>query len=380
MVSLTPKINTMLFYLTNSLIAPSEDPVYKHIYKSICILAMQVEASQHLLTGDYDVIEHFRDIFKNSPIIGPLFNSIYQNYSTVGVPGYITFYIEIVNSAPKPERVVGSKLIRQLNYSHFDIPDKASSALLMGEDTNDAIFYEHILCWYKKTYAPFAHHRIRRCHGGGVNTAREIANHLNQGDILIAIIDTDKKYPSCPIKRDSTYDKCRKLVRTEPYYFLLPIDVQEIENLIPSNYIEACNDWSNQSSNDSICKSKIEMLYSDSENTLPFFDFKKGLVIDENVRNNTDYREFARKCYNARTDLKAAEPDFDVFVANSPDGIEICPKLFGGSGLIKRIIQLLGSTECPQTPQLFLFQKENWEKIGQSMLNWCICRNSERLY
>lgn len=380
MVSLILQINTMLFYLTNSLIVPSGDPAYNHIYKSINILAMQVESSQHLLTGDYDVVEYFRELFKDNPIIGPLFNSIYQNYSTAGVPKCVTFYIEIVNATPIPERNVDGKLVRQLNFSHFDIPDKASSALLMGEDTNDAIFYEHILCWYKKTFAPFAHHRLRRCHGGGVNTAREINSHLNQGDILIAIIDTDKKYPSCAIKRDSTYDQCRKLVRTEPHYCLLPINVHEIENLIPRNYIDACNDWSNQSSYDSICKSKIEMLYTDSENTLPFFDFKKGLVIDDDVRNNSDYKEFARKCYDARTDLKAIEPDFDVFLSNSSNKTEICPKLFGGSGLIKRIILLIGSARCPQNPLLFPFQMDNWEKIGQSLLNWCICRNNERLY
>lgn len=380
MDSLILKISSMLFYLTDSLIVPSSDPDYTHIYKSICILAMQVESSQHLLTGDYDVIDHFRKVFQGNPIIGPLFNTIYQNYSTSGIPGYVTFYIEIVNSVPKPERIIGGKVVRQLYYSHFDKPDKASSSLLMGEDTNDAIFYEHILCWYIKEHAPFAHHKLRKCHGGGVNTAREIFSHLNQGDILIAIIDTDKKYPNCPIKRDSTYDKCRKLVRKEPHYCLLPIDVQEIENLVPRNYIDACNNWNNQLSYDSVCKSKIEMLYSDSENTLPFFDFKKGLVIDEDVRNIIGYKEFARKCYDARTDLKALESDFDVFLSSSSNGTEICPKLFGGSGLIKRIMQLLRSTECPQTPILFPFQKDNWEKIGQSMLNWCISRNNERLY
>ena len=377
---LIQKISVMLFYLTNSLIVSSEDPAYRSIVRCISILSMQVESSQHLLTGDFEAIEHYREVFKDSIVLGPLFNRIYQNFSTSGVPGCVSFYIEIVNSAPGPERMVEGKTVRQLNYSHFDKPDKASSSLLIGEDSNDAVFYEHILCWYKKEYAPYAHHSLRHCHGGGVNTAREITNHLNQGDIVISIIDTDKKYPGCRIKHDSTYDKCRRLRRTEPYYKLLPIGVQEIENLIPRNYIDACHNWTNPYSPDTINKSKIEMLYSDSENTIPFFDFKKGLEIDDDVRNNPDYKEYARKCYDTRTDLTGNEPDFDVFLANSPDGTEICPKLFGGTGLIKNTIDILGTANCPQDPVLFPFQKDNWKMIGESLLNWCICRSGESLY
>ena len=61
----------MLFYLTDSLIVAQTDTTYKNIYKAIQNISLQVIDSRHLLTGDFKVIEHFRTVFKENPIIGP---------------------------------------------------------------------------------------------------------------------------------------------------------------------------------------------------------------------------------------------------------------------------------------------------------------------
>ena len=370
----------MLFYLKNSLITSEDDVSFSSIYRSVRYIAEQVEASSHLLTGDFEVIEHFRKVFKNDPILSILFDKIYQHYSEYIVPNFITFYLEIVKDNPLQQRVEGDKLIAQIEYSHFSTLESASTSVLMGEDSNDGKFYGHVMQWYIKKYASRAHVSLNFRHGGGVNTAREIGSYLDQGVIVLAIIDTDKKYPNCRPKRDGTYDRCVKLHRTEPYYKLLPIDVHEIENLIPRNYIQACHDWSNPYSNDTIRKNKIDKLYNDSEHTLPYFDFKKGLIVCDDMRNKPDYKEYARACYNADPEKLAQEPDFDKFLANTPNDTEIYPLLFGGSGLSTRTIDLIeDEVNCPE-PSLLAFQEENWKKIGQEMINWGICRGKERLY
>lgn len=58
-------------------------------------------------------------------------------------------------------------------------------------------------------------------------------------------------------------------------YKFLPIDVHEIENLIPTNFIDMLNIWNTDACRQN--KEYFDYLKNDAERILPFFDFKKGI-------------------------------------------------------------------------------------------------------
>lgn len=42
-------------------------------------------------------------------------------------------------------------------------------------------------------------------------------------------------------------------------------------------------------------------------------------------------------------------------------------------------LSLINGDRCPQ-PDLLVFQNDNWMKIGQTMLDWCISRDTESIH
>ena len=54
----------MLYYLTNSLIIDKTKKEFQNICKSVRNLAISAYESKHFVTGDFQVIEYFADIFE----------------------------------------------------------------------------------------------------------------------------------------------------------------------------------------------------------------------------------------------------------------------------------------------------------------------------
>lgn len=368
----------MLFYLTDSLIVEETDPLYKGIYKAVHNLATQVVDGNHLLTASYAAICHFRNVFRADLIIGLFFNDLYQNFATAGVPADLKFYIEIVKEQPTCRHEEGREICQKL-YSYYLRIDACDKTYLIGEDLNDTLFYKHVLLWYIRQLNANYSYAFHSMGGGGHNTYRAINNELSSNHIVICIVDTDKKYATCPPETNGTYDNCANLVHsTACEYKLLPIEVHEIENLVPLNYIDAFDNWTNGDSNDARKKRAFDFLRNNAEEILPYFDYKKGIQNNDMFRNSTDYREFAKKCYAANDDMVKNEPDFEAFVAALPNKEKIYPNLIGGSGTLTRTLILIESDACPQ-PILLDYQRNNWNMIGQSLLDWGIARKAEAI-
>lgn len=369
----------MLFYLTDSLIVEKEDPLYNDIYKAVHNLATQATDGNHLLTASYTTISHFRNVFRSDQIIGPFFNELYQNFATIGVPKDLNFYIEIVKENPIC-RIENEKEICQKQYSYYLQIDASNRATLIGEDLNDTTFYIHVLSWYIHQLNANYSYAFHPLSGGGHNTYRTIINELKDRHIVICVVDTDKKYATCPPEHDGTYENCVNLVNsTIGEYKLLPLDVHEIENIIPLNYIDAFDNWTTAGdANDIRKKRAFDFLRNNAEEILPYFDYKKGIKKNEMFCNSNDYREFAKKCYVVNTDKVGMEPSFDTFVDGLKDKAEIYPNLIGGSGILTRTLALIESESCPQ-PILLDYQRHNWNMIGQSLLDWGIARRAEAI-
>lgn len=368
----------MLFYLTDSLIVEKNNPLYKGIYKAVHNLATQVVDGNHLLTASYATIKHFRKIFQSDPIIGLFFNNLFQNFATIGIPADLKFYIEIVKEQPTCRNEDGRDIC-QKQYSYYLDIDVCNKTTLIGEDLNDTKFYKHVLVWYiRQLHAnySFAFHEIG---GGGKNTYRAINNELSSRHIVISIIDTDKKYTNCPPEENGTYYNCIHLIgSTACEYRLLPLEVHEVENLVPLNYIDLFDVWAVGKPNDARKKRAFDFLKSNSEEILPFFDYKKGIKYDEMFRGTEEYQKLAKKCYVVNEDMVRKEPSFENFIAGLNDKKEIYPNLIGGSGTLTRALTLIDSASCPQ-PVLLEFQRHNWNLIGQNLLDWGIARKAEAI-
>lgn len=368
----------MLFYLTDSLIVDTKDPLYNNIYKSIHNIATQVIDGNHLLRADIKALEHFRSVYQSDPYVGGLFNQLYQDYATSVIPQDIKFYIEIVKNNPVCRNTNGIDIC-QKSYTYYLNVDVCAKTILVCEDLNDTDFYEHVLQWFIGQTEVNYSYAIHGMNGGGHNTYRVVLNELNACHIVICIVDTDKRYSTCPPEPNGTYDNCvNNIHSTACEYKFLPLEVHEIENLIPLNYIDAFDNWTCRNPNDARNKRAFDYLRNDAENILPYFDYKNGIKNNDAFRSSTDYQTFAEQCYCLNDDKVSIEPSFSAFVSTLANKAEIYPHLIGGTGTINRALGLIKTDSCPE-PNLLQFQENNWRVIGQALLDWCIARRPEGL-
>ena len=319
----------MLFYLDDSLIVDAGNQEYIPILKSVHNLALQAVEANHLLLGDIKVILYFRDIFKNDVIVGPLFQSLASNIAIYTVPTSVTFYMEIIRGASN-QRVEGAVTIYQMKYTHFIELDASGKTMVIGEDLNDVIVFEHILKWYiKKTHSNL-HYCLHSLGGNGRNIHRVVQNELDSHHITICIVDTDMKHPNYTPAADSTYSLCLPVGNGVPYYKFVPLSVHEIENIVPLNYIDSFDIWTSGTSNDQRNKRAFDYLRVLANDLLPYFDYKKGIHKNTDLTTNQDYYNFAEKCFMANQDKTSTYADFSTYLSSIGNNSIVYEQLLSG--------------------------------------------------
>lgn len=348
---------------------------YKPILRSVHNLATQAVEGNHLLLGEVEVIDHFREIFENDVIVGQLFQKLASNIAINSVPSSVTFYMEVIRGANN-QRVEGGVTIYQMNYTHFSTLDASGQTMAIGEDLNDVKVFEHILKWFiSRTHSNF-HYSLHPLGGNGRNIHRVVQNELNSKHITICIIDTDKKYPNDTPAPDSTYSLCLPVGNGVPYYQFVPLNVHEIENIIPLNYIDAFDVWTTGTATDVRNKRAFDFLRSQANDLLPYFDYKKGIHKTTELTSNADYTDYAEKCFLVNSDKTSAYANFTTYLSGIGDKGIVYEQLLGGSGILNRTVALIDSPSCP-APVLEAYQEADWCVIGQNMLNWCIAKYRE---
>lgn len=369
----------MLFYLTDSLIVKGDDPRYNEIHKAIYNLAVQSANGNHALVGDIKAITYFRNIFKSDYLVGSFFNKIYQNIAFEVVPSFVNYYVEVVINTPFV-RTEGGKTIAQVEYCRLIPLETTNKTSLVCEFLYDADFYSFVLKWYIRQLGINVHFAFHKVDGGGTNTYINIDNELKSDHITLSILDTDCRYPGDTVKADSTYGKCIGIGDGNVLFKLIPLEVHELENLVPLNYIDQeFSSWTNGDAEYARKKKAFDYLKKDAEGILPYFDIKKGIKYNKDYRTTQKLQTFAERCYLQNDELKARQPDFHQFVASLQDKAYIYTELISGTGTIKMVLNLIKSGNAPN-PLLFNFQRTNWNIIGQEMLNWCFARRPETVY
>lgn len=367
----------MLFYLTDSLIASPDDEDYISIRRCIKKLATAVTENKHLLMGDFDVIKHFNSIYNNpDDDESRLFNTLEKQEAINPIPDEITYYIEVVRGEPADIRTDGDLSIAQVNYKMFEDTASCDQTALIGEDDYDCIFFKHVYKWYVDNILETRlSNSLENTLGAGGHIVSEICKMKRKKRTCIAIVDSDKKYPLHIPGNEATCSKCKKIGQSA-IYKLLVLNVQEIENLIPLEYIEA-----HVFGGDGIVnKQHFDTLLNNchTEYILQYLDLKKG-VKKSDVINDAHYQAFILHCYIHNTIVNKGLEFNDFLLSIGNDDYIQRPLQ---ESLLKNVLKEIEARErngVNHHPYLFGYQEREWKRIGQFLLNWGCARSKEAI-
>lgn len=364
----------MFIYLDDSLIIDPSDPKAEAIERAVRNLAIATFESKHILYGDYNVIATMRKRMSGVRDAYVVLDKIYHKYSTLTCPRAISYYIKVGMDNGEKEIDDKGREFATVSYRYFTDSQNTQACNLVSEDYNDCDFYKIVLEHFKKEMECNMTCRFEYCSGSGERIVRHLQDLLfTKKQITLCIVDSDKKYKAQKISANSTCGKCKKIGRKIPTYKFMALEVHEIENLIPLNIVDELQWTADCQTN----KDAFDYLRynAQTEELLPFFDIKNGIVKDKLLMDDNEYRGYAKSCYEMNPLLKV-NGDFDSYLSGMPDGATVYPHL--RKGLLKKFLEY-SKDHRDREMELLEFQMKAWSKIGQEMLNMGCSRNVEAM-
>lgn len=353
----------MFFILSDELMVESTHNKYKYVMRAVKIIANSVFESKHLLSGSIKVLTYFKEHFKNDEDLYCLFNFLIQNYYSTSYD-FIKRRVEIVINVTKVQRDEEGYEIYQSAIDDYQDTSFCQKAILIGEDLNDCKIYDFILKWYIKENKLNINYAFDHENGGGRNTFKVIYKNINGKKICLSILDTDRKYPKAEIGQ--TLKKCKGFLRIKnPKAKIIELDLHEIENLLPFDFL----DKEKFDGELATKKEKFDLLRKNDPELLKFFDIKNGIK-KKDIKNNKEYKDFARKCCKCDESIN----NFEEYYENLSDEDYVYLPL---CRIYKKIENDLEKdyTEL----NLLEFQKKEWDKLGKNLLEFGCARNQEAL-
>lgn len=364
----------MLYYLSNALLVTTTSPEYRDVIAAVDNLAISAFESKHELFGDFNVMEALSrntDLGLRSRLV---LNRIVQNYASCSIPLEISYYVEVVPNVRNRKRLVGRRVVVQLAACELLDSKSVQESCLIGEFYYDCQFFRQILLRYKRKNGlttPVCFEDIAGCGDTVIDHVRQYL--IRDKRPTLAIVDSDKKYPSQPIMSNSTCGKCKGKYVENVLYKLLHMNVHEAENLIPLEVIDNLH-WTGYGVD---FKRAYDSLRSnpDTETILAFFDIKNGIKNTDEFRNSQEYQAYARICCLCDSSSQG-HSDFDQFISSLADKGVVFPML--SKNLLRDAIDYMKSHSADDF-LLMKFQEREWNRISAKMINWGICRNKEAL-
>lgn len=365
----------MIFYLTDSL-RPKENDTEEYrkmLRHSIRNLAVSAIENSHGVLGDMDILNDCVELFSGDDELSAFFQYLVGNWYSMPVPECITYYIEVVRDAPQ-EKIVEGRKISQRVISDFCNQLATHPCLLVCEDDTDCEFYRFMVKNYMEQHNCRAHVRYANDGTGGcVHAYDKILNHINSKQVCLCILDSDKCYPEKDINKEVM--PCLRLDNQLCGYKCVVLEVHEIENLLPLNYIIPAVRRSEDYAKYSLCRDQLRHFMHivrspKAADILPFYDFKDGVKNQKEIRDNADHMRFAEKCWTEDTELNDGV-SFQVYLANLKKDKCICFRL--SRTVLEDTLSYIKSqiqNGTLKAPVLQPFQAQEWNRVGQSLLNW----------
>ena len=370
----------MILYLTNSLrINKEDDPALfaraKHCIRNIANSAIE---GSHIVRGDYEILIDCCRMFEGDDEFFMFFRSLVNNYATMTVPPDITYYVEVVKENPE-EREINGCIIAQRELEDFFLSDSLLCCQLVCEDENDCKFYKFVAEWYLKKENLRYTLKISEDGGGGSRTIDKVRKNLDAKRICLCIVDTDQRFPGMVINEKSR--ACKNLDNKKCGYRCLVINVHEVENILPINYIDdlIATDPRYHWNKSQEFKRHYDYLSRSSEvdRILPFFDYKKGIKKNAEFISNDGYRRFGELCWKQNSEINTGI-SFDEYVDLVPkDGVIYNQLSESISVDTLEYIYTKKKLGTLTSPDLLGYQKNEWNRIGKEIVNWSCARIPE---
>lgn len=356
----------MLFYLTNDLVAndcPQEEKI--KIKRAVENVLRSVWESNHLVFAGLETIIELRKIITCDDCLRVLVH-LQNNFSFLNYDS-IKYYICVTIGSDIMVVNEGSdKSTLTLSIDYLQETKLTQPARIIGESLSDPAFFEIICKYYiEKNRIGNIALSYEEEHGSGNQIDTVYKKHLDSKEkFCLAFADNDKRYPTSEI--GDTLQKLKDVDDGNHLCKYIALSCQEIENLVPFNYLDDIKNNTHQLDGISFIKNIVE---SDDKECLQFFDVKKG-VKNSQIQASPDYHSFAEVL------APYCPVSIDFSVLDTFDGnYKIIPHVG------KILPAFLKKTDLLNIkPPLFLaFQQLEWDKIGSQFLFWSCSRNSEPL-
>lgn len=368
----------MLFYLTNSLIVSETDADYNSVIRSAKYLAMAFMEKSHLLRGDYQVLSWLAVQFeKVDRETCRVYRMLVNKYSTFTIPNFIHSYISVIKGIPETSSISENGCtIRPICHKYFLDSSKIQKMVIVGEALYDVDFYTFITEQYVSKHKINVLLSRESENGGGTGVAQTTTKYINKHCMVASIIDSDSKYKGHKSGAGTTRYICEKEwtsyhVVNEIFFYKI-LEVQEIENLIPPNFIDAMNLWTGQNAKNKNVYDKLAGS-DNADEILPYYDLKVGLIKDKIMNSNDSYLDYVMNCCKC-LGLEYTKEE----LKGLPNGTVICNGLL--KGLMKATIDYINKNKkdsIPLEPVLLTYQAQGWEDIASFMLDMCCAENIE---
>lgn len=247
---------------------------------------------------------------------------------------------------------------------------------LLAENLSDCVFYERIAAYYCFKYGISGVQICFHHENGGGNTTCDVLKKCVQDEkeLTLCIIDSDRKhdvsekYPNTPARGDTfrrTNRISKELLKDTnlPPHALYPLDVHEVENLIPQQILKQIQKQLPSMDRGLNLLERLKEI--DCGNPVLCYDFKEGFPCMKGEPQRSYWKKIIFLLGGTEADMPPTTKPKDDIVDQS----ELFFPPLSNKSLLIRANSLLNNAAL-LTLHLDTYLLLYWEKIGQLMLTW----------
>jgi hypothetical protein len=370
----------MLIFIHNSVVDKGDENSWDdETVVALENLATARREGKHIVMAKRETLEKIAQCSRLSEFSRNIYNKLYnestQFYSYLSA---VTKYIEIVNPCYEPQvlRDSGKEIIK-VHPSFFNDSESVQKTILLGENLDDAVFYETIAKVCLRWKRINAQIECDRRGGGGSTISSDYINiqKLNKR-FCLCIVDSDKIAPNGNL--GSTASRLRKsddptCIKTQIFI----LDCRESENLIPNSILSKLYPGKQEK------LEALNIIKSISLEVRCFLDIKEGTYLNKILgEKTTEIKDFWSD--QIPQILNISDRINNSCQANwqcsSNSGKCQCQISLGlGDKTLSKTVEYLKDNSPNEIARIVDPSKHSdWEQIGQLVMDWCIAERSIR--
>lgn len=338
---------------------------------SICNILTAFREAKHIIVGRKDFFDSLQNHHEHYDVrtrhTASKISNLQREYRTL--LEIVSFYIEIDFSHRgrllKKQDNFGRDIL-SVSFDYFSDSSKIQIPKLLCEDLTDAAFYLFIADYFKKTNKmSFLDIKLSSQNGGGRNTENVFKSIIENGDLCLCILDSDKKHPT-GTNGDTSNQFANKEYSANGKHII--IDVHEAENLIPNKIIEEVITQGNYPNEFINHIDNLRNLCNHHPESKRFFDHKEGLPINLAVDLDGRYGQFWLPIIDNIPRLRRNK----CIISHNCNCEPKCKPLhgFGTNLLANTLIYLEQNRSTKIRENLNAPIEDFWNSLGKEIFSW----------